>query len=462
MRAIVEGRGSGGPIFNCDIRHFDICFVNGLALYADHMSRWVALLVLVASCAKGGVELVIEPSDHMTKVVLYVGVGDALVESIQPAMHAKPMPLSAWERDRYNELDERDVVAGEPVVFQFQGSQTLGVVIAVGFADGRPIAATAKRSIEVPDDHVARYTLALEPISDGTNTSPLSLSIWQSQAGSPKAGKTCVALYDERHMSGDAVVTAGDPDCDGWPTGDDKECQPNYYMSFTRPRLQDVSCLVTERVVTSEGIRDGCVLGGPPCRDGTGAESGCTAPSVYCLPKSVCNRCTLTANDYDCARDISPLVAQYPTHLHCKLYFDEQGKLCTNTFKALSNPGTDVAGQKCKTGDDNGFITTVGQGWDKRIDYKTNAAALRVEIANLQSNCNFDISVSGGFEQRQEFAALVAGQLENGRGVAIPIRFEADPTVNLGCANQVACQGSWSWDLTELVDQCLNTPVFPP
>ena len=52
--------------------------------------------------------------------------------------------------------------------------------------------------------------------------------------------------------------------------------------------------------------------------------------------------------------------------------------------------------------------------------------------------------------------------LDNGRGIAIPILFEADPLLNVGCDNQIACQASWSWDLTELVDQCLNTPAFPP
>lgn len=432
------------------------------------MLRLIALCLLLASCGKGGVEIVIDANDdQLTKVVLFVGVGDAVTEPIQPALKGLPYPASsAWARDKYNELDERDVVAGEPVVFQFQGneqgSEVLGVVIAVGIVADKAVSAAVVHGVEVPSDVIARYELALEPIADVDPASPLSLDIWQSQPGSPKAGKTCVALYDKRQMSADAVVTGGDPDCDGWPTDDPKECQPSYYMSFSRPHLEDVSCLLTERVVTTDGVSDGCVLGGPPCRDGFGPESACTAPSAYCMPKSVCNRCELTMNDFDCARDITPLVAQYPTHIQCKVYFDANGQLCTNTFKALSNPGPDVAGHHCKTGVENGFITTRGQPWAKQVDFEEGASKLRVDIANVQPNCNFDIKVSGDVEARQVFGGVVAGMLDNGRGIAIPILFEVDPLLNIGCANQTACQGTWSWDLTELVDQCLNTPVFPP
>lgn len=435
------------------------------------MSRWFALslLLLGVSCAGGGAEIVIDAGDaQLTKVVLFVGVGDAITDPIQPAMRGAPFPAStAWARDRFNELDERDVVAGQPVVFQFQGSsddatEKLGVVIAVGFAGDQPVAAATKAGIDVPTDMIARYELALEPLASVDPASPLALDLWQSQPGSPEAGKTCVALFDKREMRAAAVVTEGDPDCDGWPTEDPKECQPSYYMSFTRPSLQDASCLLTERVVTNDGtISDGCVIGGPPCRDGFGPESACTAPTPFCLPKSVCNRCEAQMNDYECARNVTPLATQAPTHLHCKIYFDPQGQMCTNTFKALSAPSADVAGRHCVASDTNGWITTTGQPWDKRVDFKEGSAELRVEIANVQPNCNFDITVTGAAEARTSFAGLVAGKLDNGRGIAMPIVFELDPQLNVGCTNQIACQATWSWDLTELVDQCINTPVQP-
>jgi hypothetical protein len=426
-------------------------------------------LPLASSCGKGGAEIVIDAdTDQLTKVALFIGVGDAHGEPIQPAMHGAPYPASmAWARDRYNELDERDVIAGEPVVFQFQGGgdgdDSLGVVIAVGVIGDKPVSAAVKRGIDVPEDHIARYELALEALVDVDPASPLSLTAWESQPGSPKAGKHCVALYDKRTMTADAVVTGGDPDCDGWPTDDAKECQPNYYMSFSRPSLDEVSCLITERVVGTDGtVTDGCVLGGPPCRDGGGLETGCTAPSAFCLPKSVCNRCAIAPNSYNCARDISPFVSQYPTHINCKIYFDLDGKMCTNPMKALSAPGPDVAGHFCVTGSDNGWITALGQDWGKTVSYQDGASQLTVDISNVQPNCNFDIAVQGAAETRTVFAGLVAGMLDNGRGIAIPIMFEADPTFNIGCANQTACQGTWSWDLTEVGDQCLNTPVFPP
>src|SRR5690606_7939456 len=142
-----------------------------------------------------------------------------------PAMRGAPFASSsAWSRDAYNELDERDVAPGEAAAFQFQASEdtheTLGVVIAVGYVGDRPVSATAKRGIEIPTDFIARYELALQPIGTPDNTSPLALDIWQPQPGSPKAGKTCVALVDQREGHADAVVAHGDPDWDGWPTGD--------------------------------------------------------------------------------------------------------------------------------------------------------------------------------------------------------------------------------------------------
>lgn len=429
------------------------------------MVRAIALAVLLAGCGKGGVEIVVEPAGDMTKVVLYVGVGDAITDPLLPPMHGMPFPSSsAWARDAYNELDVREVVAGEPAVFQFQGEGTLGVVLAVGYAGDTPVAAAVKHGIEVPADIVARYELALEPLFDGQNTSPLVFDEWQSQPGSPAAGKTCVALFDKRTSEADAVVTDGDPDCDGFPTDDPRECQPTFYMSFSRPGLEDAACLVTERVVTTDGtVSDGCVLGGPPCRDGVGKESACTAPTPYCMPKSVCNRCAGTASDIDCARDITHAGTLLPTHLQCKLYFDLDGKLCTSSLKAIGMPGDGIGGHACKTdGDHPVLLTTTGQPWTDKLQFSEGSAQLEVEVKNLESSCNFDIVVAGAAETRTLFGGIVAGMLDNGRGIAVPIVFELDPQLNVGCDNQVACQPSWSWDLTELVDQCVNTPVFPP
>lgn len=429
------------------------------------MLRTLALALVLAACGKGGVEIVVAPSGDMTKVVLYVGVGDAITDPLMPAMHGAPFSSSsAWARDAFNELDVREVAGGEPAVFQFQGDGTLGVVIAVGYAGDTPVAAAVKHAIDVPQDTVARYELSLEPLYDGQNASPLVFDEWQSQPGSPAAGKTCVALYDKRTSNADAVVTDGDPDCDGFPTGDPRECQPTFYMSFSRPALEDAACLVTERVVTTDGTTsDGCVLGGPPCRDGAGKETACTAPTPYCMPKSVCNRCTTTANDLDCARDITRSGALLPTHLHCKLYVDGEGKLCTNTLQAIAMPGDGIAGHACKTdGEHPALLTTIGQPWSDKLQFSAPGAELEVEVKNVQPSCNFDMIVSGSVEARTQFGGIVAGMLDNGRGIAVPIVFELDPQLNVGCDNQVACQTSWSWDLSELVDPCVNTPVFPP
>jgi hypothetical protein len=426
------------------------------------MRLLIACVVVLASCAKGGVEIVVRSENSaVTKVVLFVGVGDEYSEALMPAQHAVPFAKSsAWARDAYNELDVRSVSDGAPAVFQFQGEGELGVVIAVGFAGDQPVAAAQHEGIPIPSDAVARYELALEPINN--TTSPLVLDLWESQAGSPKAGATCVALFDKRTNSADAVVTHGDPDCDGWPTDDPKECQPNFYMSFGRPALDDVACLVNERVVTTDGtLSDGCVLGGPPCRDGVGPEGACTAPSAYCTPKSVCTRCQMTPNSWDCARDITPLAAQFPSHLHCRIGFDANGKLCEGMRKAMSQPPMNIGGHFCDTSSDRPVrITTKGQDWGPSLAFTNGTTQLQIEVKNLQPNCNFDVGIAGAAQAKGIYAGMVAGMLDNGRGIAVPIVFEIDPLL-VGC-DQAACQPTWSWDLTELVDQCVNTPVFPP
>jgi hypothetical protein len=419
--------------------------------------------MLLAGCAKGGVEFVVETSGmNVDRVVLFVGVGDAYNEAILPMGRGVPYPKSsAWSRDRNNELDERAVNPDGPVVFQFQGGDKLGVVIAIGVRGETAVSAAVVRGIEVPSDSIARYELVLEPVN--STVSPLELTAWESAAGSPKAGKQCVALFDKRTQTADAVVTEGDPDCDGWPSEDPKECQPNLYLSFGRPRLEDVACLVHERVVANDGtINEACVLGGPPCKDGEGATTGCTAPSAYCAPKSVCNRCDLVENDFDCARDVTTtLLAPYPTHLRCKLYFDANGALCSSPFKAIANPPTDIAGHFCKPDVQPVMIATAHGAWDEHVDFAAASGNLHVDVKNLQSSCNFDLQVSGTIDGPNLLGAMVTGVLDNGRGLAYPIIFEVD-SLNVGCELQTACQATWSWDFSELLDQCVNTPVFPP
>jgi hypothetical protein len=425
--------------------------------------RSLFALMLLASCAKGGVEFVIATKGmNVDHVVLFVGVGDAYDEAILPMGRAAPYPKSsAWARDHGNELDERKVTnPDEPVVFQFQGDTKLGVVIAIGVAGDTPVSAAIVRGVEVPTESIARYELTLEPVN--SSASPLELTAWESTPGSPAAGKQCVALFDQRTMNADAVVTEGDPDCDGWPSDNPKECQPSFYMSYRRPQLEDAACLVTERVTLPDNTTsDGCVLGGPPCADGVGTAAGCNAATPYCAPKSVCNRCLGKPDDWNCARDVTTLVAPFPTHLRCQLYFDLDGKLCTTPFKAIANPPMNIGGHYCKPTLAPVQITTADGAWSSSVTFQSEVGMLKVDVRNLEPNCNFELQVSSDLQTRNLFGGLVAGMLDNGRGLAYPIVFEIDP-LNVGCAFQTACQATWSWDLSELVDQCVNTPVFPP
>jgi hypothetical protein len=347
------------------------------------------------------------------------------------------------------------------VTFQFQGSGKLGVVIAVGVNGDMPLAAGVLRAVDIPSDFVAKFEIKLEPIN--TSASPLELDVWQPQAGSPKAGAVCVGLFDKRTACADAVVTDGDPDCDGWPTGDPKECAPNIYMGYKRPALADAACLLPETIPGNTVTP--CVLGGPPCADGMGMVGACVAPTPYCTMQSLCNVCMPRGNDaWNCARDFTqyPSTLPAPTHIRCKLFYDINGKLCTNTLKAFAQPPTDVGGHHCMTGGEfPPAITSIGKTWGETITFTNAAEQLTIAIKNLQSTCNFDVVPSGMLQGRHVFGALGAALLDNGRGIAIPIVFETDPTY-IGCDGQVACETSWSWDLSELVDPCVNAPVYPP
>jgi hypothetical protein len=426
--------------------------------------RWwlITSAVVVASCAKGGVELVITPGDARVKQVhLFVGIGDEYTQPIKTARRALPFPKStAWARDAYNELDVRAVVDGEPVEFQFQGGGKLGVVIAIGVDGDTAVTAAVAHHLVIPSDIIARYELELEPVN--TAASPLELDAWTPAPGSPKADKVCVALFDNRTTSADAVVTDGDPDCDGWPTDDPKECQPNLYMSYKRPTLEDVACVLNE--MTPDSAVSTCVLGGPACADGRGKELACNAPSRYCTMRSVCERCKQIGNStLDCARDVTPLVSGgLPTHINCKIYFDSNGSLCTNKMKAFASPPANVGGHFCRTGTTNPpRITTAGGAWTQDVTWTEGGGTFAIHVDNLEASCNFDIAPSGSGIVRNVYGAMVAGLLDNGRGIAIPIVFDVD-ALNVGCQNQTACAAAWSWDISELVDTCVNNPVFPP
>ena len=163
-------------------------------------------------------------------------------------------------------------------------------------------------------------------------------------------------------------------------------------------------------------------------------------------------------------RATSPLsgTGGYPSHIYCKLYYDTNGLLCPNSFKALAMPPANIGGHYCKTGGEfPPRIATAETPWATSATWPDVLGQFTVELKNLQPNCNFDIVPSGFSEGPRILAGIVAGVLDNGRGIAIPIVFDIDPQ-RVGCTYQAACQPTWSWDLSELVDNCVNTPVYPP
>src|SRR5215204_6172755 len=131
------------------------------------MRRSLACVIFAASCARGGAEIIVVPtSSDIDSIALFVGVGGhSDTYLITSDDHTYPR-ISAWARDAYNEADVRTVTNGERVTFQFTDApdDTLGVVIAVGYTAGMPVAAVAKRAVQVPHDAIARYELGLRTL----------------------------------------------------------------------------------------------------------------------------------------------------------------------------------------------------------------------------------------------------------------------------------------------------------
>ena len=430
------------------------------------LMRSLVLLAALASCARGGVEIIVTPQDPaVTRVTLFVGVGDVMTKPIAPMSSSPLDPILAWARDKGGEADERVVVDRAPVTFQFVGGDAFGVVIAVGWnKEGAAISAAVLTDVKFMPDAIARYEMELHPtLRPERPDAFIKLTHWKSMAG-PAAGKDCVVYEDKPTLKRFAVVTGGDPDCDGWPTDDANECQPQLFMSFGRPTLDQVACIAPE---TATGTNEQfCTLAGPPCTDGTGQETTCRAPSVYCIPATVCEQCNAgVPGSFDCARDLTrlPNSTIKPTHLHCNVYMDQQGNPCplVKALGPLAEPT--LAGRTCLADALHTVrITQVGQPWDSKVSYSApeTGTMLDVEVANLQPNCNFDLRPTGKVTAEHSFGAMVAGELDNGRGIAISIVFTVSPSL-VGCFNQAPCDVRWPL-ANELIDRCVNQAAFPP
>jgi hypothetical protein len=202
------------------------------------------------------------------------------------------------------------------------------------------------------------------------------------------------------------------------------------------------------------------VLAGRRCVDGTGFVDGC-APSNYCLPHSVYEQC-LAFGGFSCAEDITAHQINEPTRVVCYIHNDGMGKLCQDPIPGVFSQ--DIFGHLCKQG--SARIIHPGAGWsDTTTLTASDGSTIDIKLDTPADDCEFTITPSGSLMSSTptgyEVGALIAGDLDNGRGIAAPYIFVIDST-RVGCGNVEPCQllfgNGTSNDATA---ECIESPVVP-
>ena len=398
---------------------------------------------MLASCGKGGAEIVVDPKGlAIDRVVLYAGAGTAHTDGLGPDGYTTPiLPSTWWQRDAHNVLDEATVKDGRAVTFAYTpgADGRLELVVAVGFAADAPLGVALQGPIIVSSDAIARYTLPLQPVDAG-----IALQLW-SASTDPAA--TCVHVDDGTHVAM-LVADATDPDCDGVPSGDPRECDPQVYNAHVNSPIDKVNCILPE---TNTSI-PACVFGGPQCSDGKGLVDGCIH-SNYCVPQALCNVCMgSTTLPFDCVTAPANNAGTNFTHFDCPIQVDANGQLCGKTLAAapfLQQPPSCTGKAR---------ILYPGQPVDDQIAIAGNAGALQVKLANLAPSCAFELEVSGTWPYMVDRVAglLVVGDFTNQRGVAVPVFLSYDPTPSMCDKTECAFVSNPADGLAE----CIHAPTY--
>jgi hypothetical protein len=463
MRVIVGRAQDRGPISGRARVHFGKLFC---------MRRsWALACCTLAACGKhGGAEIVVKspPGAPIDQIALYVGVGHAESDGIGPEGYHAPLDkMMWWARD----ASGRDVAAhvGSQVTFEYEasGSSTdqLGVVVAVAFDQGTPVAAAYQQAVVVPVSSVAKYTFDLQPVADPNQpTTTFGVLVW----GPPGDDTACVWVADRTNATSLMVVDGNDPDCDGITNG---ECDDRVYLAHRGPSIQSdnnhIHCGVDEMIVKPAGTTiTSCVLGGDLCVDGAGWSPACVN-SVYCVPRSDCQACMGAGGTYSFAC-LADMYATRPpagnptyTSIDCPLPIDGSGQVCSSKVTFDANPLAAQYGRTCKS---DPLLFDVSSGkWDNQ----TTVRGIQIAVSNPQSTCSFDLDISGSLALSASTvppSVLIAADLDNGRGVAIPVTFH----LTTECTNVPPCMftgasGGVGTFGDNIFPDCVNAPpLYPP
>jgi hypothetical protein len=384
----------------------------------------IAVTFVVAACQNDhGVTVTVHPGNAaVTKVRLYVGVGDSTTTDLTDDSMVTVTNAEYWTRDPGNEIDLLDVTNHGDVTFNYDTSETIPVVIAIGYDDqGQPIAAGVADTL-VPatgrnDFLIYDITLvAADPFSQ--TSSPMQVGLW-SPTTTDLLHASCAGIIDASKDHPYFVVLDNDQDCDGLLDGSAGECTPDIYHGTRGADPAKADCLFP--TMAANGLGGACQLGGSPCTDATPVTMESCQPSTTCLPTSLCAAgvCPAThPKDFECAADLvaSGVSVSGQAHYDCVIATDTSGKVCNNETLALDRPPT--GGYDCTDFEIGDSTTALGNSI-KQTNVTFNANSLDAAVS-----CAATIGVAGTPTNiTQALSGFVNFTLKNTGGVAIPIVF---------------------------------------
>lgn len=402
----------------------------------------VALLLALVACDRSGVQFIVYiPADYGAdgdpqvqlpdEVRLFVGLGEEQATTIAPEGFAEITKRrgTLWVRDPANtpDVDRAPIHADAPAVFSFEHSgdlDELGIVVAVGYRGGEPTSSAAVFHAKFGEGVVARYRMGLNSAADprmpGMRTRINQLELW-GEGECVHVENRRSDVQDQGHRTAFIVGSKEDRDCDGFPEGDPLECNANVYLGAGPAK--EPSCL--HRGVT---FSNHCRIGAARCRDGVGDDLTC-GPTRYCAPPEMCIACSNTPS-WDCAQDYqaTQVGAVGGYGLECTFlaarnaFFDA---VCpAPAFVTIVPPqGTTCEDVKVKAIVDPAFTDTF------TMRSQNQEATVKVTAQGCELKVVPDGRITGGsFSPVHEFGALMLVDLDQNRGLGVPIyvRVESD------------------------------------
>lgn len=349
--------------------------------------------------------------------------------------------VTYFPRDANNELDTKAIKSGEKATFVFvrDAVTDLGAVIAVGYAGQQIKEVATLFDVHLPATHFDKYTLTLAPPA----RPPVA---WSETFPVPPSQATCIGITDpatQDPFSVSFIVSPDDPDCDGLPKDDPSECNNQAWFGKRPASLDELSCLVAQ-VDTAT-----CFLGGPECIDGMAKspQSQC-APTNYCVPKRVCTAC---AGQLSCAEDITknPTATPFGFGFDCDLR-TANGDTCEDELVLTMGP---IDGLDCTAA----AIGDSTHPFSDHIDLAKQSIFVK-----LDGGCQIRLVVKGSAPDSNtaDIGLMIAVDLDNGRGVAMPIVLHVNRQVSECAGMPVACSLDPSVAGAELAD--CAAPWSPP